>query len=1234
MNRQPYSRGRLFVFLFGAFATFLFASSAQLARAGIQQLSESTDQYDDLFGVDLYAPITSFYTPTSTFTTSSAISGGGNGSTTPQPEATPISPGGGGPITTLSVNDARWVGNGGSDAWTDSGNWQGGSGFEPNATSVVNTYYGDVGGSRKFTDMSGYGSYFSTGHFYFDATSSQFNLGGTNTGSNFVRIFGGIENGPTYVSAGTVQPTQTFSATIALGANISFVARNGDLIINSANIYGNSFNLDLNSGNNGAHTITLSGVLQNGSDNGGGLTLSISTVTAVLTGANTYTGTTTINSGTLQLGSGSTTGSLSTSSSITDNGNFTINRSNAVTQGTDFTGGVISGTGTFTQAGTGTTTLTANNTYSGGTIINAGVLSISDTGKIGTGSSAGITFNGGTLQFTNASSTSTSRTITLNATGTIDTAGSAGVTFSGVASGAGGLTKTSGQTLTLSGANTYTGATTVNGGTLKAGVASVANTSGAFGNNSAVTLANTVGVILDITGFNTQIGSLTGGGTTGGNVTLGAATLTIGGDNTSPTGYGGVISGTGGITKIGSGTLTLSGTNSSYTGITTISAGTLAVNSLADAGSNSSIGAPATNTAANLVINGGTLQYNGSGGSTNRSFTIGASSATIDASGSGALTFSDTGTYARGGTTSRTLTLTGSNTGSNTLSGIVADPSSPGTTSLVKSGAGTWVLTATNTFTGGTTINNGTLSISKASNLGGSSSGITFNGGTLQSTASFTLQSTRTVTLNAASTFDQTGSTTLTVDGKATGTGSIVKNDTGTLALTNTTNDYSGGTTLNAGGLGINSNVAIGTGTLLVNGGTITNTGAADVTLTNNNTETWSGDFTFAVGSGTKNLNMGTGAVTLTGNRVINATGTTSTATVGGIIGDGGNGYSLTKGGTGLGTLILSGANTYSGGTTVSSGTLTVTSTGTLGATTGGLTVSNPNTGAGTAVVLNLNSAQTVGSLSGTIATPSSLTNTATINLLGSSTTVLTVNQSSNTSYAGVLASVGGLTKTGSGTLTLTGANTYTGATAISAGTLTLDSAGSTTARLGGTSGIAVNGGTLLMANSSGTTSNDRIRDAATMTLNGGTFNTGGLSEHGASNNTAGIGALTLQSSSIIDMGSASSIIAFANSSGQSANWSGTLSIYNWSGTPFTGGGTDQLYFGNDSTGLTGSQLADIVFYSDAGSTLYGGGTATILSNGEVVPVPEPSTWGASALALGVLLISQRKRIRSLLARA
>ena len=138
-------------------------------------------------------------------------------------------------------------------------------------------------------------------------------------------------------------------------------------------------------------------------------------------------------------------------------------------------------------------------------------------------------------------------------------------------------------TFNFSGANTYTGATTVNAGTVKAGVASVINVSGAFGNNSAVVMANAPGAVLDINGYPTQLGSLTGGGAAGGNVinsSVTAASLTVGGDNTSPAAYSGIIGANLSLTKTGSGTLTLSGANT-FTGGTLVNRGTLVL----DAGS-------------------------------------------------------------------------------------------------------------------------------------------------------------------------------------------------------------------------------------------------------------------------------------------------------------------------------------------------------------------------------------------------------------------------------------------------------------------------------------------------------------------------------------------------------------------------------------------------------------------------------------------------------------------------
>ena len=83
------------------------------------------------------------------------------------------------------------------------------------------------------------------------------------------------------------------------------------------------------------------------------------------------------------------------------------------------------------------------------------------------------------------------------------------------------------------------------------------------------------------------------------------------------------------------------------------------------------------------------------------------------------------------------------------------------------------------------------------------------------------------------------------------------------------------------------------------------------------------------------------------------------------------------------------------------------------------------------------------------------------------------------------------------------------------------------------------------------------------------------------------------------------------------------------------GGGTDQVYFGTDSTGLTGAQLAQVEFFSGAGTGDLG--SAIILADGEIVPIPEPSTWVAAALAAAVIgysLSVNRNRKKRLLARA
>jgi fibronectin-binding autotransporter adhesin len=205
-----------------------------------------------------------------------------------------------------------------------------------------------------------------------------------------------------------------------------------------------------------------------------------------------------------------------------------------------------------------------------------------------------------------------------------------------------------------------------------------------------------------------SVGSIEGAGT----FLLGSSTLIAGSLNTDTTvsgiiANGGNSGGAGGkFTKSGTGKLSLTGANT-YTGATTINTGTLTTNLLSNGGSASGVGA-SSNAAANLVFNGGTFQYTGAATSTDRLFTLGTSGSTIDASGAGPVTFNNFGAVAYSGSGPRTLTLTGSNTGSNSLAAAVADGTG-GATSLLKSGSGIWLLSNANSYTGLTTISAGTL---------------------------------------------------------------------------------------------------------------------------------------------------------------------------------------------------------------------------------------------------------------------------------------------------------------------------------------------------------------------------------------------------------------------------------------------------------------------------------------------------------------------------------------------
>jgi autotransporter-associated beta strand protein len=370
----------------------------------------------------------------------------------------------------------------------------------------------------------------------------------------------------------------------------------------------------------------------------------------------------------------------------------------------------------------------------------------------------------------------------------------------------------------------------------------------------------------------------------------------------------------------------------------------------------------------------------------------GAGGLTINASGGGQVTLNGANTYG-GGTT-----LSGGQLNLNYGSSGVSTNSAIGTGTFTISGAST----LDNTSGAGVTLGPNNQYYWNADFTLVGSNPLSLHRGPV------TLGGNRTVTVNGSF---------FTVNGVVSGNYSLTKAGSGTFTLGGT-NTFTGGMRLIAGQLNINNSRGLGAtnGTFTIDGGTIANTVVSNAITTANYPQAWNGDFTF--GNANSDLNLGTGAVTLDGNRQV--TVSDHQLTVGGVIG--GN-YSLTKAGNG--TLTFAGQNTYTGDTTLSAGVLNVNSNAALAGVTGALTVNG-----GT---LNLNNtAQTVSALSGS---------GGTINLTVAH--ALTINQPGTTTYAGVLTGEGGLTKSGTGTLTVSGSNTYAGVIIVNGGTLLANVPGS-----------------------------------------------------------------------------------------------------------------------------------------------------------------------------------------------
>lgn len=813
--------------------------------------------------------------------------------------------------------------------------------------------------------------------------------------------------------------------------------------------------------------------------------------------------------------------------------------------------------GGLTKIGTGALTLSGVNTYTGGTFIKSGTLALSggnDRLFAGGGVTLGdgVTDASGVLKLDGNSQTLTSllvvgngtanhvvngnvlaATLTLNIDGTN--------AFAGILGGDGtdennfGLSKDGAGTATLSGTNTYTGATMVNAGVLQAGAAGGGSV---FGVNSQVTLADAAGATLDLNGFSQTIGSLAGGGATGGTVALGAATLTVGGTNASGT-FAGILSGVGGsLIKIGTGNQTLSGANT-FTGLTTVSAGTLTV--VHNTGLGAAAGGVIVTSGATLAladgvaVTGESVGIAGSGADS-----MGALQATAGASAewAGPVTI-ETGGARLGAQVGGVLTVSGQiQNGAGTTLAISAGIGGVGT--VVIAGTG-------NTYTGQTQIIRGTLKLGANNALPTSTildvdsvavavsdDSIFDLNGFSQSVAA--LQSTGAGIGTGGTFITNTGAAVSTLTVAQAGTtnfGGIIQDGTGVVNLTKTgigslklsgANSYTGTTLVSAGELVVAHSTGLGS----VTGGTTVASGAR-VVIENGITVT--GETITITGTGGNNngaLQSATGATAeWAGNVIVTGAdsriggGTNGTLTVSGVIS---GGQTILFSRANNATTILNAVNTYTGDTQLFSNGPATGSKLIIG-------VDNAiNAASRLSVISALATNPIVLDLNGRVLTLRSLDTTSNhssgavlsiANNASATASVMTLSDpaANTTIYAGTLvdgaSGAGGLSlvKSGNNTQALIAANTYTGSTTVNSGTLQIGRAVSTLGSAGSLAStqFRLRGGLLLIDNSGVSNSNnDRLSDSADIEFSGGAFTYQG-SDQAATNSSETLHNITLR---------------------------------------------------------------------------------------------------------------------------
>lgn len=436
-------------------------------------------------------------------------------------------------------------------------------------------------------------------------SGGQVDVGSTNQSLVSVNLTGGSITGTTGVltTTGSAINAQSGDISATIGGNIGINKTTaGTVILTGTNTYTGATTigagtLQIGNGGTSGSIAATSGVTNNAtlaynrSDalsagyviSGSGSLVKDGTGVLTLTNANTYTGATTINNGTLQIGNGGTTGSIANTSGITNNATLAYNRGDALTVGY-----AISGSGSVVKDGAGTLTLSGTNTYSGGTTLNSGTLVINNGSALGSGALAA--FNGTTISLITSSGTGTA--INLSGSNAVVTLLSNQLS-SGYTSS---ITGTADQTLQISGTNVVNMNATTRQFAGFAGTvnivsgASIADRSSTttWINGGDGTLFNVDGYMSSRNGGTWALGGLTGSGTltmgTAGSSNIGL-NYTVGARNDASNTFSGVIQDgdtangkTVSLTKVGTGTLTLNGANT-YTAATTISGGTLALGS-------------------------------------------------------------------------------------------------------------------------------------------------------------------------------------------------------------------------------------------------------------------------------------------------------------------------------------------------------------------------------------------------------------------------------------------------------------------------------------------------------------------------------------------------------------------------------------------------------------------------------------------------------------------------------